>query len=360
MVSGEGSGKAYAAGLNLTGAFLAEAKLSGADFSEANFSDADLTGADLREARLIKTQFIDADLSKTRLTGACIEGWNIDKTTQLQDIDCEYIFLEADNPKSRQPPSGAFKPGEFSKLFQEVAETMMDFIVESRLELDALLRAIRKLREEGAEGLEIQGVERKGDAAVVHVAAPPEMDRERIHSEIELLKTQYEERLSGKDQLIGHLNENVIRLEHLLVGRGNTYIETVEGNAMTHTQTITGSTIIGSTLNQGEIHGRLINLAKDIDALPATENTAEAGTNKELAALLVKLAEMLKDVPSGQAENAEAVATMLERAVEDAGTGKRSLLKDTGESLKKYARPLSEHSPSVLQCVTEIMKLLGG
>nr|VFJ73228.1 MAG: Pentapeptide repeat-containing protein [Candidatus Kentron sp. FW] len=354
LVSGEGSGQSYA-GLNLTGAFLVGARLSQANLTEMNLSDAELTNADLSEAKLIKTQLIGADLTNSHFTGACIESWNIDKTTRLQDIDCEYVFLEADNPKSRQPPSGTFAPGEFSRLFQEVAETM-DFIVENRLELDALLQAIQKLREAGNEGLEVRGVERKGDAAVVHVAAPPEMDRERIHSEIELLK----ERLSGKDERIGDLKENVIRLEHLLAERGNTYIEKVEGNAMTHSQTITDSTIVGSTLNQGAIHGRLTNLAQNIGALPATGDTTEAGTDKELAALLTQLAEMLKDVPSGQAENAEAVATMVERAVEDARTGKRSLLKDTGESLKKYAQPLSEYSPSVLQCVTEIMKLLGG
>lgn len=358
LTTSEGSEKLYT-GLNLTGAFLIDAKLLKANLTETNLSDADLTGTDLSDAKLIKTQFIGANLTGARLTGACIEGWNIDKTTRLQDIDCEYVFLEADNPKSRQPPSGVFAPGEFSKLFQEVAETM-DFIVESRLELDALLQAIQKLREAGNEGLEVQGVERKDDNVVVHVATPPEMDRERIHREITLLKTEYEAKLLGKDQLIGYLNENVIRLEHLLAERGNTYIEKVEGNAMTHAQTITGSTIIGSTLNQGTIHGRLANLARDIDTLPATGETAETGANEKLAALLAELAEMLKDVPSGQAENAEAVATMVERAVEDARTGKRSLLKDTGEGLKKYAQPISEYSPAVLQCVTEIMKLLGG
>lgn len=129
---------------------------------------------------------------------------------------------------------------------------------------------------------------------------------------------------------------------------------------MTHTQTITGSTIIGSTLNQGTIHGRLTNLARNIGALPATGDAAEAGTNEKLAALLTQLAEILKDVPSGEIENAENVTTLMETAVEYAKAGKRSLLRDTGESLKKYAQSLSEYSPPVLKCVTEMLKLLGG
>ncbi|VFM95183.1 MAG: hypothetical protein BECKG1743D_GA0114223_100159 [Candidatus Kentron sp. G] len=172
----------------------------------------------------------------------------------------EYVFLAA-GKGLRQPDSGIFARGEFGELFQEVAETV-DFIVHSRLELAALLAAVRKLREEGAEGLEVQGWVQKGDAAVVHVAAPPEIDRERIHAELmkekemefKLLEAKYEATLLGKEERIDDLKENVVRLETLLNGRGNTY------------QTFTGSTLTGATLNQGDIEGTVSTAAKDIGA----------------------------------------------------------------------------------------------
>jgi len=268
LVSGEGAGQAYA-GLDLKGAFLVGAKLEGTDFTEADLSEAVLTGADLRETRLIKTQLIGANLTGACLTGACIENWNIDKSVQLQAIDCEWVFM-ADDSKLRQPPSGEFKPGEFSKLFQEVADTI-DFIVDSRLELAALLAAIWKLREEGEEGLEVQGWEQKGDAAMVHVTVPPEVDRKRIHAEltrewevkVKLLETEYKARLLGKEERIGDLKENVIRLETLLSERGNTYI-----------QNITDATVTGATLNQDKIEGSVTTTAKDIGTRPDAETKA--------------------------------------------------------------------------------------
>ena len=298
LTSGEGAGKSYA-GLNLKGAFLAGATLTGVDFIETNLSDADLSGADLDGAWLIRTQLVATDLSGARLTGACIAAWNIDKTTRLQDIHCEYVFLASDQ-KLRQPDSGQFKPGEFSRLFQEVAETM-DFIVESRLELEALQQAIRKLREQGAEGLEIQGVTRKEDAVVVHVTAPPDLERERIHAEalrqkdmeMKLLETKYETKLLGKEERIRDLKD---LFGQSLQSQTNIHIE--GGKAVTNdrTQTITNSTIIGSTVNQGEIRERINNIVQNIGALPAVD----ADTDKQLKGLVAQLTDTLKKIPENQ------------------------------------------------------------
>nr|VFK59441.1 MAG: Pentapeptide repeat-containing protein [Candidatus Kentron sp. UNK]VFK68734.1 MAG: Pentapeptide repeat-containing protein [Candidatus Kentron sp. UNK] len=270
LVSGEGPGRSYA-GLNLKGVFLAGARLAGADFTEADLSEADLTGAILREAILAKTQLIGTDLAGARFTGACIESWNIDRSTNLQDIDCDWVFMAAGG-EFRQPDSGVFKQGEFSKLFQEVAETI-DFIVDSRMELAALLAAVRKLREGGKAGLEVQGWwVQKGDAAVVHVAAPPEFDRERLHAELikekemefKLLETEYKARLLGKDERIADFKERELRLETLLSERANIY-----------QQHIINSTVTGATLNQEKIQGSINTSARDIGAQPDAGRESE-------------------------------------------------------------------------------------
>nr|VFJ88928.1 MAG: Pentapeptide repeat-containing protein [Candidatus Kentron sp. H]VFJ89786.1 MAG: Pentapeptide repeat-containing protein [Candidatus Kentron sp. H]VFJ97167.1 MAG: Pentapeptide repeat-containing protein [Candidatus Kentron sp. H] len=310
LVNGDGKGKSYA-GLNLKGAVLVDARLSGANFSEANLSNADLTDADLRKSKLIRTQLIGANLSKARLTGACIESWNIDKRTTLQGIDCDYVFLEEGNPESRQPPSGAFEPGEFSKLFQEVTETI-DFIVESRLELKALQIAVRKLREDGAEGLEVQGVERKGEAAAVRMAVPPEMDWKQTHARMlrekeldmklleaehktQLAETQYfMEKEYGEKQV-----DNFKELFNNLLNNlpSGTYIDHINAP--------------GGTVNLGKIEERLRAVAENIEP-PLTPNAdaeAEAQASEELEELLARLARSLESVSQKQAE---AVVAMVE------------------------------------------------
>ena len=363
LASGQGQGNSYAA-LHLQGANLSGARLAGADLTEANLSDADLTGTDLSGARLVKTQLIGADLRGARLTGACIQAWNIDKTVDLQAIDCHHVFLEMGN-KSRQPPSGAFQEGEFSKLFQEVTETM-DFLVETKLELAALRRAIAKLREqEGNEGLEVQGVERKEDAMVVHVAAFPEIDRERIHAQalrekqLEmklLLEAEHKAREFEAKFLMEERHSNVLEdiLDKSL--QRPIHVNAQGGNAVTNdrSQTITGSTIMGSTLNQGDIHGRLTQLAGNMSALPTTG----AGAETELKELLTRLAEELNKVPKEKARDAEDVTDMVERTMEDAGKGKPSRLEATLNNLRESARSLD--NSAVVQTVSEIARLLGG
>nr|VFJ87735.1 MAG: Pentapeptide repeat-containing protein [Candidatus Kentron sp. LFY] len=363
LASGQGQGRFYS-GLNLHGANLSGANLAGTDFTEANLSDADLTGADLGGARLVKTQLIGADLRGARLTGACIQAWNIDKTVDLQVIHCHHVFLELDNPKSRQPPSGAFQEGEFSKLFQEVTETM-DFLVETKLELAALQRAIAKLREQGAEGLEVQGVERKEDAVVVHVAAPPSIDRERIHAqalrekqlEMKLLEAESRAKDFETKLLMEERHSNVLEdiLDKSL--QRPIHVNAQGGNAMTNdrSQTITGSTITGSSINQGDIHGRLTQLAGNMGALP----TAGAEAETELKELLTRLAEELNKVPKEKARDAEDVTDMVERTMEDAGKGKPSRLEATLDSLRESARSFGNY-PAVVQTVSEIARLLGG
>ena len=362
LTSCQGQGNSYAA-LHLQGANLSGANLARADLTEANLSDADLTGTDLSGARLLKTQLIGADLRGARLTGACIQAWNIDKTVDLQAIHCHHVFLELGNPKSRQPPSGAFQEGEFSKLFQEVTETM-DFLVETKLELAALQRAIAKLREQGAEGLEVQGVERKEDAVVVHVAAPPEIDRERIHAqalrekplEMKLLEAESRAKDFETKLLMEERHSNVLEdiLDKSL--QRPIHVNAQGGNAVTNdrSQTITGSTLTGVILNQGDIHGRLTQLAGNMGALPA----AGAGAETELKELLIRLAEELNKVPEEKAKDAEDVTEMVERSMKDARKGKPSRLEATLDSLRESARSLD--NSAVVQTVSEIARLLGG
>lgn len=131
-------------GANLSNANLNEANLRGADIgvttvSNASFRFACLDGADLIEAKFIATDFSFANLASIRalrtnfegatLTGACIEDWNVNRETNLNNVVCEYIFLNAKKRNSqagysdRFPPIPAtFEPGDFTRRIQNSLE----------------------------------------------------------------------------------------------------------------------------------------------------------------------------------------------------------------------------------------------
>jgi uncharacterized protein YjbI with pentapeptide repeats len=113
----------------LTGADLREANLTGADFTGADLTDADLSGADLTGANLIGADLTGVSLVHAQarstnfqgaiLTGVCLEDWKIDTTTQLDELICDYLYLESGR-KGRCPSSGSLALGEITQLLQAV------------------------------------------------------------------------------------------------------------------------------------------------------------------------------------------------------------------------------------------------
>jgi Pentapeptide repeats (8 copies) len=75
-----------------------------------------LTGADLTDANLAQVHALGTQFKEAILTGACIEGWEINGTTKLAQVVCDYIYVQC-NPYKRYPQSGFLKNGDFSKLF---------------------------------------------------------------------------------------------------------------------------------------------------------------------------------------------------------------------------------------------------
>jgi uncharacterized protein YjbI with pentapeptide repeats len=100
---------------------LEQTNLSSASFVGTNLNKANLQGVNLEKANLKQAKLNGANLTKACLTGAIIEDWNIDQTTILSNVKCEFIFLkERPDPKSgiqkRLPHStNTFKPGDFEK-----------------------------------------------------------------------------------------------------------------------------------------------------------------------------------------------------------------------------------------------------
>lgn len=163
-------------GLSFQGLDLSHAHFHHADLSEADFSGCDLTEADFSEAMVLGARFNGA-----KLTGAIIENWSMDKQTQFEGVICDFVYTQRSR-EERNPLQGTFKPGEFSKLYQEIANTV-DFIAHSPDELQALLRAIDSIKQQGGD-IVIQSLERKNESVVVRTQSHDSIDKAAIYAEV--------------------------------------------------------------------------------------------------------------------------------------------------------------------------------
>ena len=168
----------------LAGADLREAQFVQTDLRNSNLQDVDLSGA-----QLVRTQLGGTDLANACFTGACIEDWNINSATNLDGVVCDYVYLKRDR-QARRPvdPRQNFAPGEFTQLFQKVAN-VVELIFHHGLDWEAFAVAFdaTNLRLRSSTGGELNLREYKvlGDGLVsLTVETPPDADKEKIQAEL--------------------------------------------------------------------------------------------------------------------------------------------------------------------------------
>ncbi|BAY27058.1 rfrA pentapeptide repeat-containing protein [Calothrix sp. NIES-2100] len=211
-------------GCNFKGANLADADMSYADLSEADISEAIFTRANLEYANLTKAQAIGTNFHQAKLTAACLESWNIDSTTELTGVICDYVYL-LNHQQERRPSSGIFAAGEFTKLFQ-VAINTVDLIFRNGLNLQALSTALTKVHLENEDSLlALKSIENKGDnVVVVRVEVAADVDKAKIHAELthnyefalKSLEAKYQAELKSKDEQIVLYRQHQADLKELM------------------------------------------------------------------------------------------------------------------------------------------------
>ena len=247
---------------------LNEACFIQADFSNSSMNSCSLKEADLSNANLTFSQFLDVLLLEADLTGACIQDWQINSTTNLDGVRCEYIYRKW-NRDTREfthrlpyDPNSTFAPGEFTNLFQ-VLESALDTInltFSEGIDWQAFFASFQDLRNQHPDKtLAIQGMERKGDAFVVRLEVGEEVDKGAIETEIkqfyqaelQRLEAQYEERLRLQGK---HLKDVQSSLE-IERQRGTGLMRIVEANVIQQSNQIqdTFNARVGSVFNQGNI-----------------------------------------------------------------------------------------------------------
>ena len=198
---------------NLRGANLAGFNLEQANLKYANLSEATLTNANLKDANLTEIQALGTDFTSAYLTGACLESWNIDHTTKLDNVDCQYIFL-LENPnhlgsRERRPhdPERVFQPGDFTKLYQEVINTV-EILLRKGANPEAFREAFQKLMADNPNinHDSIKGIEKKGEDVLLTLEVPDETDKAEVeHQFFETYETRLKAatekaRLEGKSE----------------------------------------------------------------------------------------------------------------------------------------------------------------
>ncbi|KAB8313974.1 CHAT domain-containing protein [Tolypothrix campylonemoides VB511288] len=199
-------------GATLDNAILSETNFSHANLRALNLNDLNLSNANLSNTNLGKVQALGTDFTGATFTGACIEDWNINSATNFTDVICDYIYLR-EGQKERRPSdiNKNFAPGEFTKLFQKVQETV-DLIFTDGIDWKAFLLSLEELKKEyGEEKLSVQAIERKsGDVFVIRLEVPSNINKSEIERHVKelyglklnLLEETYRTQLQARDREI--------------------------------------------------------------------------------------------------------------------------------------------------------------
>jgi uncharacterized protein YjbI with pentapeptide repeats len=364
-----GAGKDFAQA-NLRGAYLDGANLQTANLRLANISEASLQYANLAGANLTEVNAVNTDLRHATLTGACVENWNIDATTQLDEIDCQYIYL-LNGQKERRPSSGEFQPGEFTKLFAEMFDTV-DLIFRNGVDWKAFIAALKEVQVQNEDTpLQIQSIANKGDGViVVKVHVPPDTDKERIHQELNqnyqiqlaALEAQYKAQLTAKDTEIAIYRQQSVDMMEITKTLANRPIH-VEAKAMSNSNdsspNINIRDIKNSAVNFGKIIGDVTNTINQIAADASPENA-------QLKALLQELTQAIEIDSHLDAEEKAEAANQVKKIAQasqnpdDAGLQKKAQRAvNFLETIAKALEPASKLAQACQKALPIILGILG-
>ena len=374
LITGNGYKKSYS-GANLQGANLAGANLNQANLKEADISQANFQKTNLEGANLTKTQAVGTDFTNAYLTGACLEAWNIDSTTKLEDVDSRFVYLlEYPYPKTdnreRRPSSGEFAPGEFTKLFQEVLNTV-DLIFRNGVDWRAFITAFKKVQVEN-EGTElgIQSIENKGDGVVVvKVRVPEDANKEKIHLgftqnyelALNAIEAKYEVQLKGKDEqltIYRQQNADMLSIIHKLAEKPIKIDVKSESKAMTDSADQSrkienkDGNVIGNILGDNSTISGTV--AQTINQLPDEPKSEQPGIKE----LLNQLHQAIEAESSFKPEDKAEALAQLQTLAEAGKTPKESATQKTAKTALTMLKGIIFGLPSAAAVVEACNKLL--
>ena len=369
ILTNNGYKKSYQ-GLNLRGVNLAGANLEAANLKKADLGEANLRQANLKNANLTEINAVATDFTNATLTGACLEAWNIDHTTELKDIDCQYIyFLVHPNHlgnRERRPHNqdAVFAPGDFSKLFQEVLN-VVQLLIRDGLNPEAFQQAFQKIMAEhpGITSESIQKVEKKGQDILVTLEVPEETDKGVLAKDFDEV---YQLRLdvATKTALLQEMKDDKRQLFELLSDKNKQPIvnNIMNENTNDSRQFTVGDVAgdfkpMGSALNAGDvtISGTV---AETINQLPPSPNPEKPGI-KELLSQLVTAIEAENNLDEEEKQEALEQIQNLAKAGQNPQEG---AMKKLAKKAMRMLKGLSVDLPAaagLAKAVKDLLPMIG-
>ncbi|MBW4527749.1 MAG: pentapeptide repeat-containing protein [Phormidium tanganyikae FI6-MK23] len=194
--------------LNLRGAYLRDADLRHCDFTNTELTGADLSQADLQGAILVQAQVMGVDFTGANLTGICNKDWSINSETCFTDVQCDYIYRNIDDkgePIDRYPVDRDFDSREFESLYQEVGN-VVELVFKEGVNWRAFAFSLQKLQiEDDGLGLELKGIEKRGDLWVVKVTHDEGVSKAQVEHHLNAAYEELKRLLAMKEQQINNL-----------------------------------------------------------------------------------------------------------------------------------------------------------
>ncbi|MGC1246585.1 MAG: pentapeptide repeat-containing protein, partial [Spirulinaceae cyanobacterium] len=365
-------------GLNLRGVNLAGVNLEAANLKQADLAEANLRQANLKDANLTEINAVATDFTNATLTGACLEAWNIDHTTKLKDIDCQYIYLlEKPNNRGnreRRPHNSdaVFQPGDFSQLFQEVLN-VVQLLIRDGLNPEAFQQAFQKIMQQhpGITPDSIQEIKKKGKDVVVTLEVPEETDKgvlEKDFHEVYQLRLE----VATKDVLLQEMRDDKKQLFGLLSDKNkqpiiNKITNTAKSNAMNENNQDSRQLNIGDVAGDFKPMGSALNagdvtisgtVAETINQLPPSPDAEKPGI-KELLSQLAIAIEAENNLNEEEKQEALEEIQNLAKAGQNPQAGnKKKLAKKAMTMLKGIAAGVPA-AAGLAKAVKELLPMIG-
>jgi len=279
---------------------LSKAVFQNTDFIDANLSTSDFSQSNLRKAQLVRTQALNTNFNKATFTGACLVDFHTNSATNLDDVICEYVYLQH-NQQERRPSSGNFAPREFTKLFQKALETV-DLIFSNGIDWRAFLTSFEKLRVECAdEELFIQAIENKNDGVfVIRVNVPHDANKAEIEKslkqkyelELKAIEEKYRVALQFKDrEIIEICRQHATNIVEIVKTLANSQSITIQNIATAESNSV--SETFNNDLREAKV-ANFANKVQDNARQQANQYIYESEQKQTLAEAVAEIQNLLK------------------------------------------------------------------
>lgn len=287
--------------------------------NDKNFALLDLYGLDFSGLNLQGLNFSHANLcaanlSHTQMTGTILESWNIDTETRLDNIDCRYYYYLKDGENKRMPPEGEeYKTGEFTRIFQKIANTI-DFIAHNEMELAAIKLSVEQVRvESGNDDIRVQAIEEKDGFIVVKVTVPKTEDRGILYHEVNSLKQDYETKIqilmTENHAKLGGLQGNIEILKEQIREQRQALLAAIQPQnfiQIEHHQgeIIMGDKTISTNITGSTVHGSVVTA----ETVENSFNSQSSESQNELKELVEQLKTLINNSPLPEAAKQKALS----------------------------------------------------